>query len=251
MPQLQEPLPLPPEERVGFALVGLGGYALNQIAPNLAATRRARLAALVSGNPDKAAEVASAYGVGSDHVYSYDTFDRIAEDDAMDVVYVILPNALHHKWTERAFAAGKHVLCEKPMVGTVEACESMIAAGRQAGKKLMIGCRAQYDPYNLRAIEAIRSGEIGEPRLVIGAHGLRLGSADQWRAKKELATGGSLFDIGIYSSTGRATCSARSRPRSRRATARAAAIPPSPWRKASSGRWSFRRRPWPTARRAT
>lgn len=202
MPSLQDPLPQPPEERVGFALVGLGSYALNQIAPNIANTRRARLAGLVSGNADKAQRVAQAYGIGEEHVYSYDTFDQIAADDAIDVVHIILPIALHRKWTERAFAAGKHVLCEKPMAGTAEACESMIEAGRQAGKKLMIDYRAQYDPYNLRAIEAMRSGEIGAPRLVTGAHGYRLGSPDQWRAKEELAAGGSLYDIGIYSLNG-------------------------------------------------
>lgn len=202
MPSLQEPLPQQPQERVGFALVGLGSYALNQIAPNLADTQRACLAGLVSGNPDKAQEVARAYGIDQQHVYSYDTFDQIADDDAIDVAYIILPNALHREWTERAFAAGKHVLCEKPMAGTAEACESMIEAGQQAGKKLMIGYRAQYDPYNLRAIEAVQSGEIGAPQLVVGTHGFRLGSADQWRAKEELAAGGSLYDIGIYSLNG-------------------------------------------------
>ena len=204
MPDLNHPLPDPPERRVGFALVGLGAYALNQIAPNLANTRHARLAAVVSGNADKARTVADAYGLGRDHVYSYDDFDRIADDDTVDVVYVILPNAFHRAWTERAFAAGKHVLCEKPMAGTVEDCQAMIEAGERAGKTLMIGYRAQFDPYNLRAIELVQS-EIGDPSLVMADHGRILNLdhlRDQWRADREVAEGGSLFDIGIYSVNG-------------------------------------------------
>ncbi len=204
-PELERPLPDPPDRRVGFALVGLGAYALEQIAPNLASTQHARLAAVVSGNPDKARAVADAYGLGRAHVYSYDTFDRVADDPAVDVVYVILPNAFHRAWTERAFAAGKHVLCEKPMAATVEDCRAMIQAGRAAGKRLMIGYRAQYDPYNLRAIEEIRAGTIGAPRLVVADHGRILDLSelrDQWRARKELASGGSLYDIGIYSLNG-------------------------------------------------
>ena len=208
MPELMQELPVPPDERLGFAIVGLGAYALNQIIPNLANTRYARLAALVSGNAEKAARVGRAYGIGDDHLYSYDTFDRLAEDTTVDVVYIILPNAYHRAWTERAFAAGKHVLCEKPMAVTAADCEAMIAAGRRAGKKLMIGYRAQHDPYNLRAIDLVRGKEasIGTPNLVFTEHGRMLKPEaelrDRWRAKKELAGGGSLYDIGIYSVNG-------------------------------------------------
>ena len=208
LPELMQPLPDAPADRIGFAIVGLGAYALNQIIPNIANTRHARLAALVSGNPEKAAQVARAYGVASDHVYGYDTFDRLADDDTVDVVYIILPNAFHRAWTERAFAAGKHVLCEKPMAVTPADCEAMIEAGRRAGKKLMIGYRAQYDPYNLRAIELVRGekASIGTPNLVFTEHGRMLKPEeelrDRWRANKELAGGGSLYDIGIYSVNG-------------------------------------------------
>ena len=206
-PDLHDELPQPPDERIGFAIVGLGAYALGQIIPNLGSTRRARLAAVVSGNADKARTVARAYGLGDRHVYSYDTFDQIVEDETVDAVYVILPNALHREWTERAFEAGKHVLCEKPMAVTVEDCEAMIAAADEAGKKLMIGYRAQFDPINLRAIDLVRGekSQIGTPRLVIADHGRILDledARDEWRADKKLAGGGSLYDIGIYSLNG-------------------------------------------------
>lgn len=207
MPDLDADLPLPPDERVGVALVGLGAYTLNQILPNLAATRGCRLAALVSGNADKARAFARAYGLDERRIYDYDGFDQITEDETVEVVYIILPNGMHRAWTERAFAAGKHVLCEKPMAATAADCEAMIAAGREADRKLMIGYRAQFDSYNLRAIDLIRGEgkQIGTPRLAVGSHGRTLDlsdSRDGWRAKKELAGGGSLFDIGIYSLNG-------------------------------------------------
>ena len=205
MPDLHDDLPQPPDQRIGFAIVGLGAYALGQIIPNLSATRRARLAAVVSGNAEKAQRVARAYGLGDRHVYSYDTFDEIAQDETVDVVYIILPNTLHRAWTERAVAAGKHVLCEKPMAATAEDCEAMIAAAEAANKKLMIGYRAQFDPINRRAIELVQGGEIGTPHLAVADHGRFLDLSDlrdEWRAKKDLAGGGSLYDIGIYSLNG-------------------------------------------------
>ncbi len=94
MPKLEEPLGLPPEQRIGVTLVGLGAYVLGQIAPNLANTQYCKRAALVTGNRDKSQTVARAYGIADEHLYSYDDFARIAEDASVDVVYVILPNAM-------------------------------------------------------------------------------------------------------------------------------------------------------------
>ena len=195
MPDLERPLPDAPDRRVGFALVGLGAYALNQIAPNLANTQHGQVAALVSGNGDKARAVADAYGVGRDHVYSYETFDRIADDPDVDVVYVILPNVFHRAWTERAFAAGKHVLCEKPMAATADDCRAMIEAGARARKRLMIGYRAQFDPYNLRAAATppapTPSTSTPAPRGRTGTRRARTGSSatSSWRGESEPGAG--------------------------------------------------------------
>ncbi|WP_116127684.1 Gfo/Idh/MocA family protein [Lewinella sp. IMCC34183] len=196
---------LPTAERVGFAIVGLGSYATGYIMPNLANTKNAKLTALVSGNQEKRDTLAAAYGIGNDHLYDYDTFDTIADDEAVDVVYIITPNVFHRALVERAFAAGKHVLCEKPMAITEADCQAMIDAGNRAGRKLMIGYRAQFDPYNVKAIELIRDGRIGEPSTVVADHGHLLPldvPKNQWRAKQEVAGGGSLYDIGIYNVNG-------------------------------------------------
>ena len=114
-PILSTPAPLPGDQRIGFAVVGLGKLALGEIVDAFAVSRRARLAALVSGNAAKAQSVAARYGVPADAIYDYASFDRIAQDPRVQVVYIVLPNGLHREFAVRAFKAGKHVLCEKPM----------------------------------------------------------------------------------------------------------------------------------------
>jgi len=203
LPQLDKDMPSEPGRRLGWAVVGLGKFALNQVIPSFAESRSSKIVALVSGNRQKAEHVASRYGIAASNIYDYDTFDRIADNDEVDVVYIVLPNALHAEYTSRAFKAGKHVFCEKPMAVTVEECETMIRAGRDAGKKIMVAYRARFEPHNVEAVRRVREGGIGRVRLVTSDHGRILDPkndpADQWRMVKSLAGGGSLYDIGIYS----------------------------------------------------
>ena len=193
---------LPPERRLGWAIVGLGDFGTKQIIPNFADCKRSKLVALVSGDRAKAEKYASEYGVNPKNIYNYQNFDSIKDNAEIDVVYIILPNGMHREYTVRAFAAGKHVFCEKPMAVTVKECEEMIQARDKAGKKLMIAYRAQYEPFNLAAIEKVRSGELGKVKMIIADHGRNLNpqeKRDVWRMDKKLAGGGSLYDIGIYS----------------------------------------------------
>jgi predicted dehydrogenase len=205
MPELERPLADPPERRLGWAVVGLGDFALNHMLPAIARSRHCRLTAVVSGNRDKARAVAAAYGVPERGVYDYDGFDRIRDDPTVDVVYIVLPNTLHAEWTVRAAQAGKHVFCEKPMAATEAECRQMIDACAKAGRRLMIAYRAPFEPHNREAIRMIRAGEIGPVREIVADHGRPLEPkkpADEWRAQAALAAGGSLYDIGIYSLNG-------------------------------------------------
>lgn len=192
------PTPRPPEKRVGFALVGLGRLSLDQLLPAFGATQRCRVAALVSGDADKARTVAAQYGVPATSVYDYKTFDRIRDDRGVDVVYVVLPNSLHAEYTIRAAAAGKHVLCEKPMANSVAECQSMVEACRRANKKLMVAYRMQYEPFNRDAIQRARSGVLGRLKAFVAFNTQNQGDPRQWRLKKALAGGGALPDVGIY-----------------------------------------------------
>ncbi|AQR62779.1 glucose-fructose oxidoreductase [Brevundimonas sp. LM2] len=186
------------DRKLGYAIVGLGRYA-DVILPRFAECRHSRVTALVSGSMDKARRYAAQYGVPETGLYGYDTFDTIRDNPDVDIVYVILPNGMHHEYTLRSAAAGKHVMCEKPMANTAAEAESMIAACRAAGRKLMIGYRSHFEAANREAMRIVRDGELGRVRIVTAEHGFNAGDPTQWRLNKALAGGGSLMDIGIYS----------------------------------------------------
>ena len=191
----------PSDDSIGYAIVGLGGYALKQIMPRIGQAKRSHIAALVSGNPEKMAQVGDAYGVPSASRYSYEDFDRIADDPGIDAVYIVLPSGLHCDYTERAFAAGKHVLCEKPMALSSAECDRMIAAARRADKKLMIAYRCHFEPYNLEAMRLTSENALGDLRLIRTQQAYRMGPttpAQNWRVSARYAGGGPLEDYGIY-----------------------------------------------------
>lgn len=189
----------PRSRKLGYAIVGLGGYGLGVIIPQFANCTQSRLAAVVSGDPAKARRVAAEHGLPDSAVYSYATFDTIRDNPDIDIVYVCLPNAMHADYTIRAARAGKHVMCEKPMAVSVAECEAMIAACKQAGRKLMIGYRCHFEPTNVAAMRLARAGAAGRTRYVRSEHGFVQRDPLKWRLRKAMSGGGSLMDMGIYS----------------------------------------------------
>jgi predicted dehydrogenase len=186
------------DRKLGYAVVGLGSYGLGRIIPQFKNCKNSRLVGLVSGDPVKAKRVAAEYGVLEKNIYNYQNYDSIRDNPDIDIVYVCLPVGMHAEYTIRAAKAGKHVMCEKPMAVSSAECEAMIAACRQAGKKLMIGYRCHFEPTNLEAIRRARAGEIGKLRYFRSEHGFNFGNPDAWRLKKAMSGGGSLMDMGIY-----------------------------------------------------
>ncbi len=187
----------PTAKRLGVAVVGIGHLTLEQIVPAFGQAKDVRLAALVSGHRDTALAVAAQNGLAAAKVYDYAGFDAIRDDPDVDIVYIVLPNALHLEFTQRAAAAGKHVLCEKPMANTVAEAEGMIKACRDAGRKLMIAYRLQYDASHRALIAMVRAKTYGPLRMIEAVNGQNDVSG-QWRQIKALAGGGSLPDVGIY-----------------------------------------------------
>ncbi len=194
----EPPMPLAPDERVGFAIVGLGRLSVEQLMPALELCKKAKAVALVSGSPDKARQIAAQYGIAEKNIYDYKTYDQLKDNPEVKVIYIVLPNGMHHEFVLRGAAAGKDILCEKPMANTSKECEEMIAACDKAGRKLMIAYRIQYEPYNRKVREIIQSGEFGKVKLIESVNGQRQGEALQWRHDKKLAGGGALPDIGLY-----------------------------------------------------
>ena len=193
--------PVPPEvpqKSFGYAVVGLGGLSLSDILPAFAHTKPSRLTGLVSGSVDKARALAKQYGVPDTGLYSYDTFDRIADNPDIHAVYIVLPNNMHAEYTIRAHKAGKHVLVEKPMANTVKECDSMIAAAADAKRYLAVAYRLRFEPYTQAMIKMARDKEFGRTKVVLCEAGFNIGNPEQWRLTKAMGGGGSMMDIGIY-----------------------------------------------------
>ncbi|MGH1557869.1 Gfo/Idh/MocA family protein [Caulobacter segnis] len=188
-----------PGRKLGYAILGLGYYATRIIMPRFAECEHSKLVALVSGTPEKLKTFGEQYGIPESHRYSYETFDRIADNPDVDIVYVITPNSLHRTFTERAAKAGKHVMCEKPMATSAADCEAMIAACKKAGRKLMIGYRSRFQAHNIEAIKLIRDGAIGPVRSILDRPRLHDRRSHAAAAEEGAVGGGSLMDIGIYS----------------------------------------------------
>ncbi len=193
----QAPQP-PPAKTFGYAIVGLGGLSLSDILPAFANTTRSRVTGLVSGDIDKSRALAAQYGVPDKGLYSYDTYDRIADNPDIDAVYIVLPNNMHAEYTIRAHKAGKHALVEKPMANTVKDCEDMIAAAKAANRKLAVAYRLRYEPYTQTMIKMARGGEFGRTKVLLCEAGFNIGNPSQWRLTQAMGGGGSMMDIGIY-----------------------------------------------------
>jgi predicted dehydrogenase len=192
-------VPDPPGKKLGWAIVGLGNLSIHEILPAFAKCEKSKAVAFVSGHPDKANKLAVRYGVSPKNIYNYQNYDTIKDNPEVDIIYIVLPNGMHAEYTVRGLQAGKHVLTEKPMACTPVECQQMIDAARKAARKLMVAYRCRYEPYNREAIRIARSHELGPTKVILADHGFNIGDPTQWRLKKDLAGGGSLMDIGIYS----------------------------------------------------
>lgn len=183
---------------LGVALVGLGKYSAGQLAPALRETRLCKLAGIVTGTPAKAAQWQQQYQLPAQNIYDYQTFDRIVDNPAIDIVYVVLPVGLHAEYVERAARAGKHVICEKPMAVSAADCRRMIAAMQRAGKKFSIGYRLHFEPHHREMMRLGQQQVLGPVRRLVADNGFRFNNDTPWRVSKKLAGGGPLMDMGIY-----------------------------------------------------
>jgi predicted dehydrogenase len=195
MPEAKRRSKAPPR-RIRYAVVGLGHIAQSAVLPAFAhAAENSELAALVSDDEEKLEKLGRKYRVRNR--FTYDEYDACLASGEIDAVYIALPNHLHREYTERAAAAGIHVLCEKPMAVTEEDCESMIRAAERGGVKLMIAYRLHFDEANLNAVDLVQTGRIGEPRIFDSVFCMQVKEGDI-RVGPRSRGGGTVYDIGIY-----------------------------------------------------
>lgn len=190
-----------PKKRLGVALVGLGSYSSGQLAPALQMTEHCYLAGIVTGSPEKIPEWQSKYNIKDGNVYNYDNMHEIANNDDIDVIYVVVPPSLHAKYSIIAAKTGKHVWCEKPMAMNVEECQAMIDACTQNNVKLSIGYRVQHEPDMQRVMQYAETKPYGPMQGIRSLAGYRGNGGNGWRMEKEMG-GGALYDMGVYTING-------------------------------------------------
>lgn len=173
----------------------LGSSGINhKVVPAIGRSERCEVVAIASRDVSRARREAQDLGIPR----AYGSYDELLADSAIDVVYISLPNFLHKEWTLAAIAAGKHVLCEKPMAITaVDACEMIdaaTAAGVVVAEAFMYGHHPRYDQLQ----EVVESGEIGVIRSITGAFTFDASDEPEATAFADLPGAGAIYDIGCY-----------------------------------------------------
>ena len=189
------------KNKLGIALVGLGYYSTDLLAPALQQTKHCYLAGIVTGTPSKAEAWKAKYNIPDKNIYNYQTFDQVANNPDIDVIYIVLPPSMHKEYVIRAANAGKHVWCEKPMAMNVKECQEMIDACKKNNRSLAIGYRLQHEPNTQQWRKIVKEQQLGKVKNVTCAAGYRDNRTDHWKQKKEMG-GGVLFDMGVYSIQG-------------------------------------------------
>jgi len=189
------------KDKVGVALVGLGYYSTDLLAPALQLTTNCYLAGIVTGTPSKADTWKEKYAIPEENIYNYENFDSIKDNPNIDAIYIVLPPSMHEEYVIRAANAGKHVWCEKPMAVTAQECQNMIDACNKNGVKLSIGYRLHHEPNTQEYRSIINEKKLGEIKSLQCAAGYQENRTDHWKQKKEMG-GGVIYDMGVYSIQG-------------------------------------------------
>ncbi|MEX0721819.1 MAG: Gfo/Idh/MocA family oxidoreductase [Balneolaceae bacterium] len=187
------------KEKLGVALVGLGNYATGRLAPGLQQTEHCELRGIVTGTPAKIPVWQERYNIPDGNVYNYETMPEVADNDDIDVIYIVLPPGLHAKYAIVGAEAGKHVWCEKPMANTVDECQALIDAANNNKVQLTIGYRMQHEPNTQTINKYGEEQTYGAVREVKSGAGFTANHTDEndWRRIAELG-GGALYDMGVY-----------------------------------------------------
>ncbi len=181
-------------QAVRWGILGASKFARQHMGPAIHAAKGAELAALATSDPAKA-DPFLAFCPG---LAVHQGYEALLADDSIDAVYIPLPNHMHVEWTLKALAAGKHVLCEKPITLEEPEFDQLIAARDAAGKLAAEGYMIVHHPQWQRAREMVQGGAIGTLRHVTGAFSFdNRTDVDNIRNKADTG-GGGLRDIGVY-----------------------------------------------------
>jgi D-xylose 1-dehydrogenase (NADP+, D-xylono-1,5-lactone-forming) len=169
-------------------VLGAADIARRAVLPAISASKNGRLAAIASRDPQRARQLADTYPGAR----AADSYEALLADPHVDAVYIPLVNSVHQKWTLHALAAGKHVLCEKPLAMNAPEAEEMAAAAESAGKHLMEAFMYRFHPRMSPFVKALR-----DPMYVQASFGFVLSDKSNYRLQAPLG-GGALLDVGCY-----------------------------------------------------
>lgn len=182
------------EQKVRYAIVGLGDIAQEDMMPGAGHTGNSEITALVTSDPVKAAKLGKEYGVES--TYNYENFAEALGSGVFDAIYLATPNWRHAEFIVPALKAGIHVLAEKPLEISTEKCAEILEAANDSAAKLMVGYRLHFEPATLNTIDKIRSGVLGDVHLFASTF-TQLVDPENHRVRNgELA--GPVMDMGPY-----------------------------------------------------
>lgn len=185
------------KEKLGVALVGLGYYSTDLLAPALQMTKHCHLAGIVTGSPDKVQDWQEKYNIKDSNVYHYDNLKDIANNSEIDVVYIVLPPFLHKEYAIMAANSGKHVWCEKPMALTADECQDIIDACNKNNVKLSIGYRMHHEPNTQRIMDFAITKPYGKIENIKAEAGYFDPRTDHWKQDWSKG-GGAMYDMGVY-----------------------------------------------------
>ena len=180
---------------IRFGIAGFGLHAVRRLMPGFALARNCKVVALSRRDSAKAREAAAQYGIP--HVFA--STEELSRCPDVDAVLVTTPNACHLQDVLRAVAAGKPVLCEKPMGMNADECRQMVEAARTAGVLLGVAQVFRFEESTARFRERVAAGDIGRPifaRAEFSYPGS--GHGRTWLYNRSIAGGGPIADVGVH-----------------------------------------------------
>jgi predicted dehydrogenase len=179
--------------KVRWGILGAAKIGIVKVIPAMQKSELCEITALASRDLSKAQDAAGKLGIPK----AYGSYQELIEDPDIDAIYNPLPNHLHLPWTEHAAEAGKHVLCEKPIGMNADEARALIEVRDRTGVRIAEAFMVRCHPQWLRAREIIRSGAIGDLRVVQGFFSYNNLDSKNIRNIPEFG-GGGIMDIGCY-----------------------------------------------------
>ncbi len=179
--------------RYNWGIIGAGNIA-GQFAGDLKRLPQARLKAVASRSADRASAFAGKHNIPD----WYDSWDGIAGDPEIDIVYVATHHPFHFENTRSCLEAGKAVICEKPVTMNRRELEILVRIAREKKVFLMEAIWTRFLPSTRRVLEIMENGELGKLTGVCADFGFRLEFEPEHRLYDPAKGGGALLDIGIY-----------------------------------------------------